>query len=147
VWDNLGHMRPSGRARSIAVRASASGFAFALGLLAVLCVWHASAPPAIAQGVRAGSATAAADGVDVPRKARDVLAEIQRRNGVPPPGYVGGRAFGNRERHLPRGTYREYDVNPRRPGKSRGTERIVIEQRTGKAYYSPDHYQTFRPMN
>jgi ribonuclease T1 len=26
-------------------------------------------------------------------------------------------------------------------------ERIVIEQRTGKAYYSGDHYRTFIPMN
>src|SRR5262249_7719886 len=28
-----------------------------------------------------------------------------------------------------------------------GTERIVIEERTGKAYYSGDHYETFVPMN
>jgi ribonuclease T1 len=76
---------------------------------------------------------------DVPQKARDVLAEIQKRQGEPPPGYVGGRTFGNRERRLPRGSYREYDVNPKRRGKSRGAERIVIEQRTGKAYYSRDH--------
>ena len=60
---------------------------------------------------------------------------------------MGGRVFGNRERRLPHGDYREYDVNPKRPGKNRGTERIVIEQRTGKAYYSRDHYETFTPMN
>ena len=85
--------------------------------------------------------------VAVPQKARDVLAEIERRNGEPPPGYVGGRTFGNRERRLPRGSYKEYDVHRKVPGKNRGTERIVIEQRTGKAYYTADHYETFIPMN
>jgi ribonuclease T1 len=84
---------------------------------------------------------------EVPQKARDVLAEIQKRNGEPPPGYVGGRTFANREHRLPRGKYREYDVNPKIRGKNRGTERIVIEQRTRKAYYSRDHYETFVPMD
>ena len=102
--------------------------------------------PAIGQGVAERSSRIARD-ADVPEKARAVLAEIQKRNGEPPPGYVGGRTFGNRERRLPRGHYREYDVNPKKPGTNRGTERIVIEQRTGKAYYSPDHYATFTPMN
>ncbi len=85
--------------------------------------------------------------VAVPQRARDVLDEIERRNGAPPPGYVGGRTFGNRERRLPSGSYREYDVNPKVPGRNRGTERIVIERRTGKAYYTADHYETFVPMN
>jgi len=83
----------------------------------------------------------------VPAKAHAVLKAIQDRGGEPPSGYVGGRAFQNRERKLPRGHYREYDVHPKRPGKNRGTERIVIERRTGKAYYTGDHYRTFVPMN
>ena len=83
----------------------------------------------------------------VPQKARDVLAEIERRHGESIPGYVGGRSFGNRERRLPRGAYREYDVNPKMRGRNRGRERIVIERKTGKAYYTPDHYETFVPMN
>jgi ribonuclease T1 len=33
------------------------------------------------------------------------------------------------------------------PGHNRGAERIVIERRTGKAYYTGDHYKTFVPMN
>lgn len=82
-----------------------------------------------------------------PGKARDLLASIVARNGEPLPGYTGGREFRNRERRLPRGRYREYDVNPRRRGRPRDAERIVIEQRTGKAYYTPDHYQTFIPIN
>jgi ribonuclease T1 len=81
-----------------------------------------------------------------PQRARDVLAEIRRRHGEPPPGYIGGRIFQNRERKLPRGAYREYDVNPKMPGHDRGPERIVLEGRTGKAYYTDDHYQDFVPM-
>lgn len=82
----------------------------------------------------------------VPRKAREVLEDVQKRSGEPPPGYVGGRSFENRERRLPRGTYREYDVNPRVRGENRGPERILIEQKTGKAYYTGDHYRTFVPI-
>jgi ribonuclease T1 len=82
-----------------------------------------------------------------PQKARDLLASIVARNGEPLPGYAGGREFRNRERRLPRGRYREYDVNPRLRGRPRDAERIVIEQRTGKAYYTPDHYQTFIAIN
>ncbi len=82
-----------------------------------------------------------------PQKARDLLASIVARNGKPLPGYTGGREFRNRERRLPRGQYREYDVNPRRRGHPRDAERIVIEQQTGKAYYTPDHYRTFIAIN
>lgn len=98
--------------------------------------------------VRAGphSTTPAAQAA-VPRAARETLSAIETRKGDPPPGYVGGRTFQNRERVLPRGRYREYDVHPKVPGKNRGAERIVIDQRTGKAYYTADHYRTFVPMN
>jgi ribonuclease T1 len=82
-----------------------------------------------------------------PQKARDLLKLLQERDGAPLPGYVGGRDFQNRERRLPRGRYREYDVNPRVRGRSRDAERIVIEQQTGKAYYTGDHYRTFVPLN
>jgi len=82
-----------------------------------------------------------------PQRARDVLAAILRRHGEPPPGHIGGRAFQNREHRLPRGLYREYDVNPKVPGRDRGPERIVLELRTGKAYYTDDHYRDFIPMN
>ncbi len=82
-----------------------------------------------------------------PQKAKDLLHVIQDRQGEPPPGYVGGRTFQNRERRLPKGRYREYDVNPKRRGRPRDAERIVIEQKTGKAYYTGDHYRTFMPLN
>ena len=67
-----------------------------------------------------------------PQKAYDLLKQLQERGGIPLPGYIGGRDFQNRERHLPRGYYREYDVNPKRRGRGRDAERLVIEQRSGK---------------
>lgn len=81
------------------------------------------------------------------QKAHDLLARLQARHGEPLPGYVGGRAFQNRERRLPQGRYREYDVNPKIRGRSRDAERIVIEQDTGRAYYTGNHYRTFTPLN
>jgi guanyl-specific ribonuclease Sa len=82
-----------------------------------------------------------------PQKAYDLLQRLDERDGSPLPGYVGGREFQNRERRLPRGRYREYDVNPKIRGRSRDAERIVIERQTGKAYYTGDHYRTFVPLN
>jgi guanyl-specific ribonuclease Sa len=81
------------------------------------------------------------------QKVKDLLEAIQRHEGKPLPGYIGGRAFQNRERRLPFGRYREYDVNPKIRGRSRGVERIVIEQGSGRAYYTSDHYRTFIPLN
>lgn len=82
-----------------------------------------------------------------PEKAYELLQALQRRKGEPLPGYVGGKVFRNREHRLPPGRYREYDVNRRLPGRSRDAERLVIEQETGKAYYTSDHYRTFLPLN
>jgi ribonuclease T1 len=79
--------------------------------------------------------------------ARELLAAIEERGGTPRPGYVGGREFHNRERRLPAGRYREYDVHPRLSGQDRGPERLVVEQSTGRAYYTGDHYRTFVPLN
>ena len=81
------------------------------------------------------------------QKAKDLLEAIQQHEGKALPGYIGGGAFQNREKRLPRGQYREYDVNPKIRGRSRDAERIVIEQDTGKAYYTGDHYRTFTPLN
>jgi ribonuclease T1 len=82
-----------------------------------------------------------------PQKAHDLLAQLQARHGKPLPGYVGGREFQNRERRLPPGHYREYDVNPKIRGRPRDAERIVIEQDTGRAYYTGNHYRMFMPLN
>lgn len=82
-----------------------------------------------------------------PQRAYDILTQVQQRDGRALPGYVGGKEFRNRERRLPQGRYREYDVNRKIPGQSRDAERLVIEQETGKAYYTGDHYRTFIPLN
>jgi ribonuclease T1 len=82
-----------------------------------------------------------------PAKAYALLEALQQRHGEPLAGYVGGKAFQNRERRLPRGRYKEYDVNRKVSGRSRDAERLVIEQDTGKAYYTDDHYRTFVPLN
>lgn len=101
-----------------------------------------AAPPATpGTGSEQGKRAAA-----IPADAWKVLAEIQSRRGAPPPGYVGGRTFQNREGRLPRGTYREYDVHPKVAGRPRDAARLVIEQKTGRAYYSADHYRTFHLM-
>ena len=84
---------------------------------------------------------------DPPQKAKDLLEAIQQYVGKALPGYIGGRVFQNRERRLPPGHYREYDVNPKVRGRSRDAERIVIEQDTGRAYYTGNHYRTFMPLN
>jgi ribonuclease T1 len=121
--------------------------AFLLGLL--ICAWLSAgtslaepliqSPPAVTQDH---------DTVSIaPLKAQDLLKRLQERDGAPLPGYIGGREFQNRERRLPRGRYREYDVNPKIRGRARDAERLVIEQHTGKAYYTGDHYRTFTALN
>jgi ribonuclease T1 len=80
---------------------------------------------------------------NIPDKAREVLRHV-RETGEAPEGYVGGRVFENRERNLPLGGhYHEYDVNPKVKGKNRGPERLVVDEASGKAWYTPDHYRTF----
>ena len=61
-----------------------------------------------------------------PDKAYALLEALKRRNGEPLPGYAGGKTFQNRERRLPSGRYKEYDVNRRLPGRSRDAERLVV---------------------
>lgn len=133
-------------------------------VLLVSCAWVALAcGPGSDRGWGHGSelgtadeltaTTASADGsgasVDkhtAPKKAYDLLSLLQERQGRPLPGYIGGWEFRNRERRLPQGHYREYDVNPKVRGRPRDAERIVIEYQTGKAFYTGDHYRTFIPL-
>lgn len=123
-------------------------------LLLLISLWPAglvSAPQISAGTAAVAPESSPAEGEDlrqpVPQKVREVLKRVLDRQGEPLPGYVGGRIFHNRAGRLPRGRYREYDVNPSVRGRPRDAERIVIEQRTHKAYYTPDHYRTFIPLN
>lgn len=84
----------------------------------------------------------------IPVHARETLAYV-RQHGYAPPGYVGGRVFGNYEGQLPRYNlkrkrieYREWDVRPRAEGRNRGSERLVTGN-DGRAWYTADHYRTF----
>jgi len=96
-------------------------------------------PPAVTQDHGAASMA--------PLKAQDLLKRLQERDGAPLPGYIGGREFQNRERRLPRGNYREYDVNPKIRGHSRDAERLVREQHTGNFYNAAAPYQIYTPLN
>lgn len=115
----------------------------ALALLLALGACGAEPPPPPATPVQAQVA------VDpVPTHARETLAYI-RKHGYAPPGFLGGRVFGNYEGRLPRYDarrkrieYREWDVHPRAEGRTRGTERLVTGH-DGRAWYTPDHYRTF----
>ena len=84
----------------------------------------------------------------IPVYARDTLAYI-RQHAFAPPGYVGGRIYGNYEGQLPRYNakrkrieYREWDVRPRAEGRNRGTERLVTGS-DGRVWFTADHYRTF----
>ena len=84
----------------------------------------------------------------IPPKVFKVLEYI-KKNGEAMDGYVGGRNFQNRERRLDikdasgrKIQYQEWDVNPKKQGKNRGTERIITGS-DNRAWYTKDHYQTF----
>ena len=53
---------------------------------------------------------------------------------------IGGDYFGNYERKLPNGKYRECDIDTLR--RSRGAKRIIFSS-DRRIYYTDDHYQTF----
>ncbi len=85
---------------------------------------------------------------EVPAYALEVLKHI-RNNGVAPDGYVGGREFLNREKHLrpkeeggKRIRYSEWDVHPKVQGQNRGAERLVTGS-DHSAWYTADHYKSF----
>ena len=56
---------------------------------------------------------------------------------------IGGDRFGNYERRLPSGSYRECDIDTR--GKPRGAKRIVFTP-DRRVYYTDDHYKTFKEV-
>lgn len=85
----------------------------------------------------------------VPAKVANVLKHIDEK-GEAPRNHVGGRNFGNYENRLPRRDrkgkpirYREWDVNPKVQGRNRGAERLVTGS-DGSAWYTADHYKTFK---
>lgn len=91
---------------------------------------------------------AANDTKEVPQKVYDVLNYITIHHKAMP-NYVGGRIFQNRENRLPiyssnqiRINYQEWDVNPKKEGINRGSERLISSD-IQTAYYTNNHYRTF----
>lgn len=87
----------------------------------------------------------------IPQKVIQVLGFIRAKNKAPI-GYEGGRYFGNYEKLLPERdaagnviSYREWDVNPKTAGKNRGAQRLVTGS-DGRAWYTSDHYNSFREV-
>jgi guanyl-specific ribonuclease Sa len=119
----------------------ASGLVGLALLLPVACGPEPAVPPVQAQ-------VQAAPQDPIPVHARETLSYI-RKHGYAPPGFVGGRVFGNYEGQLPRYDtrrkrieYREWDVRARAEGRNRGAERLVTGS-DGRAWYTADHYRTF----
>jgi ribonuclease T1 len=125
-------------------RRTLASLAVGLGVLGSLLLWPGSGAQARAQA----PAVQAAPQDPIPPHVRETLAYV-RKHGFPPPGYVGGRVYGNYEGLLPRYDtrrkrieYREWDVRARAEGRNRGMERLVTA-RDGRAWYTADHYRTF----
>lgn len=57
---------------------------------------------------------------------------------------IGGDHFGNYERRLPAGSYKECDIDTK--GKPRGAKRLVFTVRGEHIYYTHDHYKTFEEI-
>ena len=89
--------------------------------------------------------------IEVPAKVFKILNYINEHQS-PPNGYVGGRIFKNLEGLLPTTSeqnkkiiYKEWDVNPKVKGINRGPQRLVTNN-FGDAYYSDDHYKSFKKI-
>jgi guanyl-specific ribonuclease Sa len=96
----------------------------------------------LSEGLESGQIPKAAK-ITIPQKALDTLKEV-RETGKVPAGYEGGRVYKNIEGRLPSGgTYREYDVDPKPSAGARNAERIVVDQASGRAWYTSDHYASF----
>jgi guanyl-specific ribonuclease Sa len=118
--------------------------AFLLGLL-LACGPGAARmqAPAAPQAVQMERAQAS-----VPQPALATLAYVRAHHQAPP-GYEGGRRFGNYERRLPerdasnhRIDYQEWDVHPHLERRNRGAERLITGS-DGRAWFTADHYATF----
>jgi guanyl-specific ribonuclease Sa len=120
-----------------------------LACVATLLALAACGPePGLAPPTQASAQVQTAPQDPIPVHVRETLAYI-RQHGFAPPGFVGGRVFGNYEGLLPRYNtrrkrieYREWDVRPRAEGRNRGAERLVTGS-DGRAWYSADHYHSF----
>ena len=57
---------------------------------------------------------------------------------------IGGDRFGNYERRLPAGSYKECDIDTK--GRPRGAKRLIYTPNGQRIYYTQDHYNTFEEV-
>jgi uncharacterized protein YukE len=76
----------------------------------------------------------------IPGKVDAVLDFITSHNGAAPKGYKGNKAWRNGNTMLPPGSYLEYDIELNLPGVDRNSRRLVIDESTGRAFYTDSHY-------
>lgn len=57
---------------------------------------------------------------------------------------IGGDRFGNYEKKLPKGRYKECDIDTKGK-KERGAKRIIFDEE-GNIYYTKDHYRSFEQL-
>ena len=122
-------------------------------LIGALLLLAGCAAPAVDVGTAPVSVTAAGPVSGLPTVAvADLPVEAQQTyrlvlEGGPYPYPQDDQAFGNREGLLPAaqpGRYREYTV-PTPGSEDRGARRLVVAD-DGSAYYTDDHYASFREV-
>lgn len=124
---------------------------FACLLIAIGTLSASATASQQAEHPRATSWSERENATRIPENAIRTLEYI-REYDAPPPGFEGGRVFGNYAGTLPRYDesghtirYQEWDVKPHLPRRNRGAERIVTGS-DGRAWYTRDHYRTFVEM-
>ena len=145
--------------------------AFVVGTLAVGLALNANAFGGLWSKTPAPAAKAAS--VDIVREGEytgknDVAAYIRKFNGSLPKNYItkaearalgwkggpvepyapgksiGGDRFGNYERRLPAGSYKECDIDTK--GRPRGAKRLIYTPNGQRIYDTQDHYNTFEEV-
>jgi len=116
---------------------------------------HSPAASSKTVAARVSAAPVTGHAAGVPDRAYQTLALIDAGRwpgAANAPGTHGGDQWMNRGGSLSRTdssgkaiTYREWDVNPKKPGQTRDAQRIITGS-DGSAYYTGDHYKTFTRM-
>jgi RHS repeat-associated protein len=76
---------------------------------------------------------------------QNIIELVEGGKGMPH-GVKGGRPWVNDRGQLPQGDYREYDIRPRGKG-GRGTWRLIRDRKTGKWWFTDDHYDSLYGIN
>jgi guanyl-specific ribonuclease Sa len=148
-------MQESSKSRTLWSRSFAAAAGFAAAVLAAVVLLAPGIEPAHHTAVTAGSADVRLVVDAVPDRAWVTLQLIDAGKwpaAADAPGTEGGAIWQDREGRLPAVDsagnpiqYQEWDVNPKRPGRSRDAERIITGS-DGSAWYTGDHYRTFTQM-